>query len=140
MTVARVAACKGRGLQGTNRHAWWRALAVTTTWRTRRGEPSSSTALRWPLRCRVQHPQEVDPVAGDAVNHDAVRSHDDLARVLHASWFVELDEGDNLIHPTDFRRVCARLIEGWLGANAQQVLRRFQRDSTFTRIVLTVQP
>lgn len=30
--------------------------------------------------------------------------------------------------------------EGWLGANAQQVLRRFQRDSTFTRIVLTVQP
>ena len=36
---------------------------------------------------------------------------------------TRLDEGDNLIHTTDFRRVYATLIEGWLGADAQQVLR-----------------
>ena len=40
---------------------------------------------------------------------------------------TQLDEGDNLIHTTDFRRVYASLIEGWLGADAQQVLRgRFE--------------
>ncbi len=40
---------------------------------------------------------------------------------------TKLDEGDNLIHTTDFRRVYATLIEGWLGADAQQVLRgRFE--------------
>jgi uncharacterized protein (DUF1501 family) len=40
---------------------------------------------------------------------------------------TRLDEGDNLIHTTDFRRVYASLIEGWLGADAQQVLRgRFE--------------
>jgi uncharacterized protein (DUF1501 family) len=36
---------------------------------------------------------------------------------------TKLDEGDNLIHTTDFRRVYATLIDGWLGADAQQVLR-----------------
>ncbi len=40
---------------------------------------------------------------------------------------TKLDEGDNLIHTTDFRRVYASVIEGWLGADAQQVLRgRFE--------------
>lgn len=40
---------------------------------------------------------------------------------------TQLDEGDNLIHTTDFRRVYASLIEGWLGVDAQQVLRgRFE--------------
>ncbi|MDO9313905.1 MAG: DUF1501 domain-containing protein [Burkholderiaceae bacterium] len=40
---------------------------------------------------------------------------------------TQLDEGDNLIHTTDFRRVYATLIDGWLGADAQQVLRgRFE--------------
>jgi uncharacterized protein (DUF1501 family) len=40
---------------------------------------------------------------------------------------TKLDEGDNLIHTTDFRRVYASLIEGWLGADAQQILRgRFE--------------
>ena len=36
---------------------------------------------------------------------------------------TQLDEGDNLIRTTDFRRVYASLIEGWLGVDAQQVLR-----------------
>lgn len=40
---------------------------------------------------------------------------------------TQLDEGDNLIHTTDFRRVYASVIDGWLGADAQQVLRgRFE--------------
>ena len=38
-----------------------------------------------------------------------------------------LDAGDNLLHSTDFRRVYATLIEGWLGGDAQAVLRgRFE--------------
>ena len=38
-----------------------------------------------------------------------------------------LDAGDNLIHTTDFRRVYASVIEGWLGADAGAVLRgRFE--------------
>ena len=40
---------------------------------------------------------------------------------------TQLDAGDNLVHTTDFRRVYASLIEGWLGADAQPVLRgRFE--------------
>ena len=40
---------------------------------------------------------------------------------------TQLDEGDNLRHTTDFRRVYASVIEGWLGGDAQQVLRgRFE--------------
>ena len=35
---------------------------------------------------------------------------------------TRLDAGDNLVHTTDFRRVYASLIEGWLGADAQHVL------------------
>ena len=36
---------------------------------------------------------------------------------------TELDEGDNLIYTTDFRRVYASAIDGWLGLNASsQVL------------------
>ena len=35
---------------------------------------------------------------------------------------VALDEGDNLAFTTDFRRVYASVIEGWLGADAQAVL------------------
>lgn len=34
-----------------------------------------------------------------------------------------LDAGDNLLHTTDFRRVYASLIGGWLGGDAQAVLR-----------------
>ena len=38
-----------------------------------------------------------------------------------------LDADDNLQHTTDFRRVYATLIEGWLGGDAQAVLRgRFE--------------
>ena len=33
-----------------------------------------------------------------------------------------LDAGDNLVHTTDFRRVYASLIDGWLGGDAAQVL------------------
>ena len=45
---------------------------------------------------------------------------------------TKLDEGDNLIHTTDFRRVYATLIDGWLGADAQQVLRgRFEAFPMF---------
>lgn len=45
---------------------------------------------------------------------------------------TKLDEGDNLIHTTDFRRVYASLIEGWLGADAQKVLRgRFETFPIF---------
>ncbi|MBX9715611.1 MAG: DUF1501 domain-containing protein [Burkholderiaceae bacterium] len=35
---------------------------------------------------------------------------------------TKLDEGDNLVHTTDFRRVYATLIDGWLKADSQQVL------------------
>ena len=43
-----------------------------------------------------------------------------------------LDAGDNLRHTTDFRRVYATLIEGWLGGDAQAVLRgRFDAFSMF---------
>jgi uncharacterized protein (DUF1501 family) len=36
---------------------------------------------------------------------------------------TQLDAGDNLIHTTDFRRVYASVIEGWLGADATPILR-----------------
>jgi len=36
---------------------------------------------------------------------------------------AELDEGDNLVFTTDFRRVYASVIEGWLRAPSQDVLR-----------------
>ena len=40
---------------------------------------------------------------------------------------TQLDEGDNLLHTTDFRRVYASLIDGWLGGDSRQVLRgRFE--------------
>ena len=43
-----------------------------------------------------------------------------------------LDAGDNLLHSTDFRRVYATLIEGWLGGDAQAVLRgRFEPFGMF---------
>ena len=43
-----------------------------------------------------------------------------------------LDAGDNLLHSTDFRRVYATLIEGWLGGDAQAVLRgRFEPFAMF---------
>ena len=43
-----------------------------------------------------------------------------------------LDAGDNLLHSTDFRRVYATLIEGWLGGDAQAVLRgRFETLTMF---------
>ena len=43
-----------------------------------------------------------------------------------------LDAGDNLLHTTDFRRVYASLIEGWLGGDAQAVLRgRFEPLAMF---------
>ncbi len=43
-----------------------------------------------------------------------------------------LDAGDNLVHTTDFRRVYASLIEGWLGGDAQAVLRgRFEPFALF---------
>ena len=43
-----------------------------------------------------------------------------------------LDAGDNLLHTTDFRRVYATLIEGWLGGDAQAVLRgRFEPLAMF---------
>ncbi len=43
-----------------------------------------------------------------------------------------LDGGDNLVHTTDFRRVYASLIEGWLGGDAQAVLRgRFEPFALF---------
>lgn len=43
-----------------------------------------------------------------------------------------LDAGDNLLHTTDFRRVYATLIEGWLGGDAQAMLRgRFDAFSMF---------
>ncbi len=45
---------------------------------------------------------------------------------------TRLDEGDNLVHTTDFRRVYASLIEGWLGTDSQPVLRgRFERFPIF---------
>ena len=45
---------------------------------------------------------------------------------------TQLDAGDNLVHTTDFRRVYASLIEGWLGADAQPVLRgRFEAFPMF---------
>jgi uncharacterized protein (DUF1501 family) len=45
---------------------------------------------------------------------------------------TRLDAGDNLVHTTDFRRVYASLIEGWLGADAQPVLRgRFEAFPMF---------
>lgn len=34
-----------------------------------------------------------------------------------------LDAGDNLVHTTDFRRVYASVIEGWLGTDSRTVLR-----------------
>jgi uncharacterized protein (DUF1501 family) len=33
-----------------------------------------------------------------------------------------LDEGDNLVFTTDFRRVYASIIEGWLGYRHEQLL------------------
>ena len=40
---------------------------------------------------------------------------------------TQLDAGDNLVHTTDFRRVYATVIEGWLQADASAVLRgRFE--------------
>ena len=43
-----------------------------------------------------------------------------------------LDAGDNLVHTTDFRRVYASLIDGWLGGDAQAVLRgRFEPLALF---------
>ena len=45
---------------------------------------------------------------------------------------TQLDAGDNLLHTTDFRRVYASVIEGWLGGDAQQVLRgRFETFPIF---------
>ncbi len=45
---------------------------------------------------------------------------------------TQLDAGDNLLHTTDFRRVYATLIEGWLGGDAQAVLRgRFEPFALF---------
>ena len=38
------------------------------------------------------------------------------------SSLTELDEGDNLVYTTDFRRVYATLIEEWLGHNATREL------------------
>ncbi|HWQ39470.1 MAG TPA: DUF1501 domain-containing protein [Burkholderiales bacterium] len=44
-----------------------------------------------------------------------------------------LDEGDNLVFTTDFRRVYATVIEGWLGADSAQVLRgRFEPFPVFS--------
>ena len=43
-----------------------------------------------------------------------------------------LDAGDNLLHTTDFRRVYATLIDGWLGGDAPAVLRgRFEPFAMF---------
>lgn len=45
---------------------------------------------------------------------------------------TQLDAGDNLVHTTDFRRVYASVIEGWLGADAKAVLRgRFEPFALF---------
>ena len=37
------------------------------------------------------------------------------AWTLNRSSLTKLDEGDNLVHITDFRRVYATMISGWLG-------------------------
>lgn len=43
-----------------------------------------------------------------------------------------LDAGDNLVHTTDFRRVYASVMEGWLGADANAVLKgRFEPFALF---------
>lgn len=45
---------------------------------------------------------------------------------------TRLDAGDNLIHTTDFRRVYASVIEGWMKADARAVLRgRFESFPLF---------
>ncbi len=50
-----------------------------------------------------------------------------------APSLTELTEGDNLVHTTDFRRVYATAINGWLGADAKQVLgESFERFDLFT--------